>query len=145
MAVLAVLAVVAHAEIVGGPKGGKLLEGTSPVAEFFVNAERQIEIAFYDENLNPVPVGQQMARMMIDAPEGRVVLETEKRGDLLVSKTSLPAGDGYLIVVQLRDSPDEKPRNFRITHRSDICAGCDRAEYACTCDGTSDHGQGHRH
>lgn len=141
---MAVLTATAHAEIVGGPKGGKLLEGTSPVAEFFVNTERKIEIAFYDESLNPVSVGQQTARMMIDAPDGKVVLEMEKHGDLLMSTASLPAGDGYLIVVQLRNSPDERPRNFRIAHHSDICAGCDRAEYACTCDDTSDHSQGHR-
>ena len=53
---------------------------------------------------------------------------------MLVSKTKLPEGDGYNLVVQFKQTADAKPQNFRFKLETTTCAGCKRAEYACTCD-----------
>jgi hypothetical protein len=61
-------------------------------------------------------------------------VEFEKKGDVLVSKTKLPEGDGYNVVVQFKLTADAKPQNFRFKLETHTCGGCKRAEYSCTCD-----------
>jgi len=53
---------------------------------------------------------------------------------VLVSKTKLPDGDGYNVVVQFKQAAAAKPQNFRFKLETHTCGGCKRAEYACTCD-----------
>ena len=118
----------------GGPKGGRLLENDSPRAEFFVEKDRKVTITFYDKDLKPVPPGEQVVTVIAEAKKGKEKLEFEKRGDALVSKTPLPEGDGYSVVVQLKAKPDAKSQNFRIKYDTSTCEKCKRAEYACVCD-----------
>ena len=118
----------------GGPKGGRLLEKTEPRAEFYVEKDRTVSITFYDTALKPVPVTAQAVTVIADAKDGKARLEFEKKGDALVSKTKLPEGDGYNLVVQFRQTADAKPQNFRFKLQTHTCGGCKRAEYACTCD-----------
>jgi hypothetical protein len=118
----------------GGPKGGRLLEKTEPSAEFYVEKDRTVSITFYDAALKPVPVTAQAVTVIADAKDGKARLEFEKKGDALVSKTKLPEGDGYNLVVQFIQTADAKPQNFRFKLQTHTCGGCRRAEYACTCD-----------
>jgi hypothetical protein len=127
------LTVTAAEKVVGGPKGGKLLENTSPRAEFFVEKDRKVTITFYDEKLKPVPAGEQKVTVIAEPKSGKQTLEFEKKDGALVSKTALPEGDGYLVVVQLQAKPDAKPQNFRIQYDTHICGECKRPEYACIC------------
>ena len=60
-------------------------------------------------------------------------MEFEKKGDALVSKTKLPEGEGYNIVVQFKQTADGKPQNIRFKLAMHTCGECKRAEYACTC------------
>ena len=120
-------------KIVGGPKGGRLLENVAPRAEFFVEKDHTVTITFYDANLKPVPVADQSVSVIADAKDGKAKLEFEKKGDVLVSKGKLPEGDGYNLEVQLKPTPEAKPENFRIKFDEKICNECKRAEYACTC------------
>ena len=75
----------------------------------------------------------QSATVIADAKSGKEKLEFEVKGNALVSKTKLPSGDGYNLVVQLKQSAEAKPQNFRFTLDMSTCSGCKRAEYACTC------------
>src|SRR5262249_14354632 len=90
---------------VGGPKGGRLLE-TEPKAEFFVEKDHTATITFYDAALKPVPVTDQSVSLVADATGGRTKIEFEKKGDVLVSKSKLPEGGGYNVVVQLKQKPE---------------------------------------
>ena len=54
-------------------------------------------------------------------------------GGLMWSQMNQLPGDGYNIVVQLKQTPEAKPQIFRFTYDASICGGCKRAEYACTC------------
>ena len=85
-------------------------------------------------SLKPVPVAAQTLTVIADANGAKKTVEFEKKGDVLVSKTKLPEGDGYNLVVQFQQAPDAKPRNFRFKLETRTCGGCKRAEYACTCD-----------
>jgi hypothetical protein len=118
----------------GGPKGGRLLEKTEPRAEFCVEKDRTVTITFYDAALKPVPVAAQAVTVIADAKVGKAKIEFEKNGDVLVSKARLPEGDGYNVVVQLKQTAEAKPQNSRFKLETQVCGGCKRAEYACTCD-----------
>ena len=119
---------------VGGPKGGRLLENDSPRAEFFVEKDRTVTIAFYDKDLKPVPRGEQVVTAIAETKKGKEKLEFERKGDALASRTPLPEGDGYTIVVQIKAKPEAKAQNFRIKYDTSTCGKCKRTEYACICD-----------
>ncbi len=121
-------------KIVGGPKGGRLLEAEGFKAEFFVEKDNTANVTFYDEGLKKVPVTTQSATAIADAPTGKTTIEFEKKNDELVSTQTLPEGDGYTVVVRIKPTASSTPKNFRIPLETHTCSECGRAEYACTCD-----------
>lgn len=125
---------IADVTVKAGPRKGRVLEMESRNAEFLVEKDRSISIAFYDAALKAQPAAEQVVTATAETPAGKVKLEFEKKGALLVSKTPLPAGEHYTVVVQVRSAPDAKPRNFRIPLDLSVCKGCGNAEYACICD-----------
>ena len=116
------------------PKGGRLLEKTEPHAEFVVEKDRSVTINFYNEEMKPVAATTQNVTVQADAKDGKAKLEFEKKGDSLVSKTKLPEGDGYNVVVQFKQTAEAKPQNFRFKLDMHTCGECKRAEYACICE-----------
>ena len=130
---LMTLALNAAEKVEAGPRGGRLLQTDAPRPEFFVEKDRKVSIAFYDANQKQVPAGAQTVTAIAEAKGGKAKLEFEKKGDLLVSKTALPEGNGYTVVVQVRSTTEASPKNFRIPLNTENCGGCNRAEYACTC------------
>jgi len=130
--IAAMLTTNAAEKIIPGPKGGKLLENTPPRAEFFVEKDGKVVITFYDAKLKPVPVSDQAVTVVAQAKR-KATLEFEKKDGALVSKTPLPEGDGYTVVVQIKAKPDAKPQNLRIQYETHTCGECKRPEYACIC------------
>lgn len=116
------------------PKGGRLLEKTEPHAEFVIEKDRSVTINFYNHDMKPVAVTTQAVTVQTDAKDGKAKLEFEKKGDSLVSKTKLPEGDGYNIIVQFKQTADAKPLNLRFKLDLATCGECKRAEYACSCE-----------
>ena len=131
---LAPSTILADKNVQAGPKGGRLLQMDAPRAEFFVEKDRTISLTFYDANAKRIPVSAQTAMATAETKSGRVKLDFEKNGDVLVSKSPLPEGDGYTVVLQIRATAEAKPKNFRIPLQLHQCGGCKRVEYACTCD-----------
>lgn len=127
------LTTTAAEKVEAGPKGGRLLGKTTPRAEFFVEKDKTVTVTFYDSSLKPVPAGDQSVKVVADIKKGKETLEFEKKGDALVSKTKMPEGDGYNLVVQLAEKPGAKPQNFRFKYDESTCGGCKKAEYACVC------------
>jgi hypothetical protein len=118
---------------VAGPKGGKIVELEKLHAEFFVLADKKVSITFYDEAMKPLaPAGQEI-KVIAEAKAGKATLEFEKSGDAFVSKSALPEGDGYRVVLQIKTDATAKSQNFRIDYNPTICGGCKLAEYACAC------------
>ena len=125
---------LAEVTVKAGPRKGRILEIENQQAEFFIEKDRTISIAFYDASMKAQPAAAQVVTATAEAPTGKVKLEFEKKGDLLVSKAPLPEGEHYTIVVQVKPSADAKSKNFRIPLDLNICKGCSNPEYACTCD-----------
>ncbi|MBW7908520.1 MAG: hypothetical protein H3C50_06325 [Kiritimatiellae bacterium] len=115
-------------------RGGRLLEGGEVHAEFFVTADRHVELRFLDEAHKVEAVGDRVAVCIAATESGKTNLQFEARGDVLVSTTPLPEGDGYTVIIQIARAPGEKPRNFRIVYHSELCGACERPEYACLCE-----------
>ena len=134
LTVLAVAPALADAKVKAGPRKGRILELEGQNAEFFVEKDRTISIAFYDATGKNQPVAEQVLTATAEAPGAKTNLEFEKKRDLLVSKAPLPAGEGYQVVVQAKTTADAKQKNFRIKLETHICKKCDNPEYACTCD-----------
>ena len=126
-------AIAAEKKVEVGPNGGRLLEMASPKAEFLVEKDHSVKISFFDAALKPVAVTGQHVTVIAHAKSGKAKLEFEKKGDVLVSKTKLPEGDGYPVVVLFKQDAEAKPQNFRFGLELHNCGGCKRAEYACTC------------
>lgn len=120
-------------KVKAGPRHGRVLEMESQNAEFFVEKDRTVSIAFYDAAMKKQPVATQAVSAIAEAPAGKAKLEFDKKGELLVSKAPLPAGEKYTVVVQVKATPNGKPRNFRIPLDLSVCKGCGNAEYACIC------------
>jgi len=135
-ALCSAVSATAAEKIVGGPKGGRLLEVNGQKAEFFVTKDKKIEITYYDAAMNPVAPGEQVVAVTAEPKNGRTKVELEKTATGYVSKTAVPEGTPYRVVVQMRAKPDARPQNFRVDLDLSNCAECSRAEYACTC---SDH------
>jgi hypothetical protein len=132
--ILSASSLLAALGVEAGPRKGRILKMESSKAEFLVEADKTISLAFYDEANKQVPAGDQVITVVAEAPSGKTTLEFEKKGDLLVSKTPLPEGEGYNVVVQAKENADGKPKNFRIKLLLHTCGGCSNPEYACTCD-----------
>ena len=116
------------------PKGGRLLDKTKPHAEFVVEKDRTVTINFYNHDMKPVAATTQKVTVIADAKNGKATLQFDKKGDSLASKTKLPEGEGYNVVVQFKQTAEAKPSNLRFKLDMSICGGCKRAEYGCTCD-----------
>lgn len=134
IAALATTSAFADAKVKAGHRKGLLLELGGKSAEFFVEKDRSISIAVYDAALKAQPASTEVVTATAEAPSGKVKIEFEKKGDLLVSKTKLPEGEGYQVVLQAKSNPEAKTKNFRIKLQLYICKDCGNAEYACTCD-----------
>nr|AEH26514.1 hypothetical protein [uncultured Acidobacteria bacterium A11] len=131
---LVITPALADKSVKAGPRHGRILELGGVNAEFFVEKDRTISIAFYDAAMKAQPVSAQVVTATAEAPGAKAKLDFEKKGDLLVSKTPLPAGEGYQVVVQAKTSPEAKPKNFRIKLELHTCGKCKNPEYACICD-----------
>ena len=127
------LSAAAADKVEAGPKGGRILEGTNPKAEFFVEKDRTASINFYDAAGKVVTPTDQSVTVIADGKDGKQKIAFERKGDALVSKTKLPEGDANNVVVQLKQTADARPQNYRFKADLNECGGCKRAEYACTC------------
>ena len=142
---LAVSAASWAAKPLVGPKGGRILTTEAPHAEFFVEKDRKVVVSFYDRALKPVAPGGQAVTATAETRSGKVKLEFAEQNGALVSKSPLPEGDDYMVVLQLRENANARPRNYRVRYLEEICGECKRAEYACTCDDAgTEHGHEHK-
>ncbi|WP_415909258.1 hypothetical protein [Oleiharenicola sp. Vm1] len=133
------LAVVASATAllakpIPGPKGGKIVTTEAPHVELFVAPDRTVVVSFYDHDLKLVAPAAQIVSAVAEAKGGKVNLTFAAKEGTLVSSSPLPEGDGYRVVLQVKDNAQARPKNYRIELHDEVCGECKRAEYACICD-----------
>ncbi len=117
-----------------GPTGGKLITSVEPHVEFFVNKDKKVEIRFVDDENKVVPPGDQVVTATLGERSKPTKLAFTKDGDKLVSDKTVPDGNDYPTVVQIKSSAKAKAVNARFNLNMSKCPTCEHAEYACTCD-----------
>lgn len=124
----------AHEAKKAGPNGGKILTTVEPHAEFFVTAERKVQITFLDESGQAIaPTGQTVTVICGDR-SNPTKLTFAKSGNSLVSEGMLPEGNDFPTVVQIKSTPEAKPVTEKFNLNLAECPSCKLKEYACTCE-----------
>src|SRR5262245_42655610 len=95
LSAIALILNAAQQSQLAGPKGGRILEKTEPKAEFYIEKDRSVTIAFYDVSMKQVAPDSQGVSVIAETSGGKQKIEFERKGDVLASKTKLPSGEGY--------------------------------------------------
>lgn len=122
-----------HAHKVAGPNGGRVLTKVEPHAEFFVTAERKVQITFVDDDGKVVAPGTQVVSVITGERSAPTTLTFAKSGNALVSTAALPAGNGLPTVVQIKSAPEAKAVTEKFNLDLSQCGECKKPEYACDC------------
>ena len=123
-----------HAKKEAGPNGGRLITSLVPHAEFFVTADRKVQITFIDENDQPTAPAQQVVTVTTGSRLAPTKLTFSRSGDVLLSDAALPAGNDFPTVVQIKPSPDAEIVTTKFYLNLSKCPECKLGEYACICD-----------
>lgn len=127
-----------HEEIIAGPNGGRVITSIEPHAEFFVTADRNVQIAFVDDDMKAVPVADQSVTVIAGDRSNPTQLAFTKSGDVLISDKALPDGNDFPVVVQIKATSSAETVRERFNLNLNDCPTCSNKEYACTCE----HGEG---
>lgn len=128
-----------HDKPLAAPQGGRLIEIDNTHAEFLILPDRKVSVTFYDHDMKPLAPSSQLVTLIAEAPSGRATLDFEPAASAFLSRSPLPEGNGYRLVLRIRNSPDSTPRNFRFDLHTEPCSACKLPEYACTCPPSAGH------
>lgn len=117
-----------------GPNGGRILTGLEPRAEFFVTAERKVQITFLSEDGKAIAPAEQVVTVFTGDRSAPTKLTFSKSGNALVSGAPLPNGDDFPTVVQIKPAPSATMVSIKFNLNLANCPECNHAEYACTCE-----------
>jgi hypothetical protein len=123
----------AHEKNVAGPNGGRLITEVEPRAEFFVTAEGKVQITFIGEDGKAVAPAGQIVIVTAGERSAPTRLTFNQVGGVLLSEGTLPKGNSFPAVVQIKATPEAKAVAARFNVNLSICSGCSKPEYACTC------------
>jgi len=122
-----------HEKKIAGPNGGRVLTKIEPHAEFFVTAERKVQITFLGDDGKALAPAGQVVSVTAGDRAAPTKLSFVKSGDVLISDAALPAGNNFPAVVQIKVTPEAKAVVEKFNVNLSQCGECDKAEYACTC------------
>jgi hypothetical protein len=122
-----------HEKQEAGPNGGRVLTAIQPHAEFFVTADRTVQITFLDERGKAIAPAAQAVTVTAGERSAPTKLTFIKSGEVLVSEQPLPGGNDFPTVVQIKDTPEAKAVVEKFNLNLSPCPGCKLAEYACIC------------
>jgi hypothetical protein len=125
-----------HEKKEAGPNGGRILTSIEPRAEFFVTADRKVQITFVDNNGKAIAPAEQIVTVTTGERSAPLKMTFAKTETALFSEQTVPEGNNFPVVVQIKTSPDAKAIVEKFTLNLSICPDCKYAEYACICSHT---------
>lgn len=130
-----VTAVQAHNDKkrVAGPNGGRILTTVEPRAEFFVTADRKVQITFLDQAGKAIAPADQVVTVTTGDRAAPTKLTFAKTGNTLLSTAALPKGNELPTVVQIKPTATAKQVTEKFNVDLSKCGECKLAEYACIC------------
>ncbi len=123
-----------HEKKHAGPNGGRLITSIDPHAEFFVMSDRKVQITFTGENGKAIAPEEQLVAVTTGERSTPVKMTFIKTGNVLLSEQTVPFGNNFPVVVQIKGTPEAKAVVEKFTLNLSNCTGCNLAEYACVCD-----------
>jgi len=121
-------------KIQAGPNGGRVLKKTETHLEYFVTADRKVQITALDKDHKAIPMGDQLVTVSAGDETNLIELTFEKQGDLLISNVALPEGDDFPVTVQVKVSADAETVTEKFTMDFSPCEDCDYLAYVCNID-----------
>jgi hypothetical protein len=118
---------------VAGPNGGRIIATVEPRAEFFVTAERKVQITFLDRDGKAVAPAEQVVTVTAGERAAPTTLTFSRSGNSLISNAALPPGDEVPTVVQIKTTPSAKAVVEKFNVDLAKCGECKLPEYACIC------------
>jgi hypothetical protein len=125
-----------HEKKEAGPNGGRILTAIEPHAELLVTADRKVQITFVEDNGKAIAPAEQVVTVTTGKRSAPVKMTFAKTETALVSEQTVPEGNNFPVVVQIKTSPDAKPIVEKFTLNLSTCPDCKYAEYACICSHT---------
>ncbi len=122
-----------HEKKVAGPHGGRIIATIHPRAEFFVTADRKIQITFLDDAGKAIAPAEQVVTVTTGDRAAPTKLTFTKTATALLSTAALPAGNDLPTVVQIKSTPTSPTITAKFTLDLSKCGECKLAEYACIC------------
>jgi len=122
-----------HEKKVAGPNGGRILTTVEPRAEFFVTADRKVQLTFLDAAGKAIAPADQIVTVTTGDRSAPTKLTFAKTGHVLLSTAALPAGNDLPTVVQIKASPTAKTVTEKFNVDLGKCGECKLSEYACIC------------
>jgi len=125
-----------HAKKEAGPNGGRLITAIEPHAEFYLMPDRKVQITFVGNEGKAIAPAEQVVNVTTGKRSAPVKMTFTKVGEVLLSEQSVPEGNNFPVVVQIKATPDAKTVVERFTLNLSNCPDCKLAEYACICSHT---------
>jgi len=122
-----------HEKREAGPNGGRILKTIVPHAEFFVTNDRKVQITFLGEDGKAIAPAAQIVMVTAGERSAPTKLTFVKSGDALISEQTLPEGNDFPTVVQIKVTPDAKAAVAKFNLNLSVCPECKLGEYACIC------------
>lgn len=122
-----------HKKKIAGPNGGRILTTVEPRAEFFVTADRKVQITFLDQAGKAIAPADQVVTVTTGDRAAPTKLTFAKTGHTLLSTAALPKGNGLPTVVQIKPTAAGKTVTEKFNIDLSKCGECKHAEYACIC------------
>jgi hypothetical protein len=125
-----------HEKKEAGPNGGRILTAIEPHAELLVTADRKVQITFVDDKGKAIAPAEQVVTVTTGERSAPLKMTFTKTETTLLSEQTVPEGNNFPVVVQIKTSPDAKPIVEKFTLNLSTCPDCKYAEYACICSHT---------
>jgi hypothetical protein len=125
-----------HEKKEAGPNGGRILTSIEPHAEFLVTADRKVQITFIDDNGKAIAPAEQVVTVTTGERSAPLKMTFAKTETALLSEQTVPEGNNFPVVVQIKTSRDAKAIVEKFTLNLSNCPDCKYAEYACICSHT---------
>lgn len=123
----------AHEGVELGPNGGRILEFSKDETMHgeVVAKDGKFHIALLDKNMKPVPLDNQTLTATSGTRQKPVRLEVSRAA----GGFTLPlVPSGQWLILQYKETPGSKAVTARLEYNTDICSGCDKAEWLCQCE-----------
>ncbi len=116
-----------------GPNGGRIIATVEPRAEFFVTADRKVQITFLDQAGKAIAPADQVVTVTTGDRAAPTKLTFAKANGTLLSTAALPKGNELPTVVQIKPTAAGKTMTEKFNVDLSKCGECKLAEYACIC------------